>query len=277
MDIHGLACFQTSDGLQAFGSGRLKSATQNTSLFEFRDPMRGGSEYLSSTVPTVFVRKFYYRDIPAHLVGVVKKTNDKFGRTGFWGVSAMVDDDKPIDVKTVDYLLGVLEFSDKGTIGERQACFRKVLGEHDKFPPGPLAAYEAHKSLVFSIGNGALSNQILQMSKSLMKIEPSMYSTIIVHLGAMRSPNLGELTKAKYDEYVSILQDDAEEIEAELDDLEGPTPAVAPTVPRHVQRFIDRGVHLGVKRPEGVDADFEDYLIALIKYVNASLAKRKKR
>ena len=195
MKIHGLACFHTYNGLRAIGSGRLKFANKHTSLFEFGNPGLGGSEYLSANIPTIFVRKFYYRDILAHLVGVVKKTRDKFGRTGFWGVSAMVDDDKPIDVAIVDCLFGIIEFADKSTIEERETCFREVIAEYDDFAPGKLEQYEARNTLVFSIKKGILSDEILQRSKSLMQIEPSAYSTLIIQLGSVANANLGELDR----------------------------------------------------------------------------------
>jgi len=267
MKIHGLACFQTSDGLQAYGSGRLKFASKHTPLFEFRDPMRGGSEYLSPNVPTVFVRKFYYRGILAHLVGVVKKTRDRAGRVGFWGVSAMVDDDKPVNVDFVDRLFNIADFADRGTIEEREARFQEVLGEHDAFAPGELEEYEGYDSLVFSIDSGILSDEVLHRSKSLMEIEPSTYSTIIVQLGKVATPNLGELDRRKYEEYADILESQASEIQAEID-FENLAP--------HIKKFVERTDKLGVERPDIVDAEFENYLIALIRYVNSSVARKQK-
>jgi hypothetical protein len=268
MKIHGLACFQTSDGLKAYGSGRLKFASKHTPLFEFRDPMRGGSDYLSSNIPTVFVRKFYYRGLLAHLVGVLKKTRDRTGRVGFWGVSAMVDDDKPINVEIVDYLFGIAEFADQETIEGREACFQEVLGEHDNFPPGELEEYEERDSLVFSIQSGILSDEILHRSKSLMEVEPSSYSTLIVQLGNVATPNLGELNQEKFAEYYDLLTEQASHIQAEID-FENLAP--------HIKKFIERTDKIGVPRPEIVDAEFENYLIALIRYVNSSISQKQRR
>ena len=173
----------------------------------------------------------------------------------------MVDDDKPINVEIVDYLFGVAEFADRETVVEREKCFREVLLEHDAFAPGTLGQYEARNSLVFSIEKGILSDKILHRSKSLMEIEPSAHSTIIVQLGSVANSNLGELDQGNYEKYASILTEEANEIQEAID-FENLAP--------HIKRFIERTDKIGADRPEVVDAEFENYLIALIRYVNLS-------
>ena len=149
----------------------------------------------------------------------------------------------------------------------REARFQEILGEYDTFAPGELEEHEGGDSLVFSIDSGILSDEVLHRSKSLMSIEPSTYSTIIVQLGKVATPNLGELDREKYEEYAGILESLASEIQAEID-FENLAP--------HIKRFVERTDKLGVERPDIVDAEFENYLIALIRYVNFSVSRRQK-
>ena len=268
MKVHGLACFETSNGLQASGSGRLQFANKHTELFEFGNPKLGGSEYLSANVPTFFIRKFYYRGILAHLIGIVKKTRDKFGRVGFWGMAAMVDDDKPIQVDIVKSLFQTSDIAHTSTLEERQELYTELLSVNDNFPPGELSQYEDRESLIFSVTDGILSDQILQRCKVLMEIEPSYYSTVIVQLGKVAIKTLGELDDQNFSEISSRLREEADDIQAEID-LENMEP--------HLKRFYERTEKIGVLRPEIVSPEFEDYLIALIRYVNESVSQKKKR
>lgn len=268
MKIHGLACFETSNGLQAWGTGRLLFADRYTEIFEFGNPKFGGSEYLSTSVPTFFVRKFYFRGILAHLVGVVKKTRDNFGRAGFWGLAAMVDDDKPMQVEILEQLFELSDRTYTSSIQSRNDMYKSVLENDIEMPPGDLSNYEDSETMIFSVPNGILSNEILRWCKSLMMIEPSRYSTLIVQLGKVENINLGKLDAKKFSEVSESLTQEAKEIQADLD-LENMEP--------HVRRFIERTDKIGVERPESVDAEFENYLIGLIRYVNSSVAQRKKR
>ena len=217
MKIHGLACFQTSNGLQAIGSGRLKLATNHTELFEFADPKLGGSEYLSANTPTVFLRKFYYNEFLAHLVGVIKKTRDKFGRIGFWGIAAMVDDDKPLQLETVDHLFELSDYADRPSSHERNNRFEEIVGEHTEFASGSLAPYEGKLSMVFSIPDGVLSEKVLFRFKSLMEVEPANYSTTIVQLGQVSNKNLGNLDETNFSNCRKVLIDEASSIQSKLE------------------------------------------------------------
>lgn len=267
MRIHGLACFETSNGLQASGSGRLKFADKHTGLFEFRTPKLGGSEYLSTNVPTFFIRKFYYRGILAHLVGVVKKTRDKFGRAGFWGIGAMVDDDQPLESDLVNSIFELSDRAYTSSAQERQEIYSELLAENGDFPPGDLAEYEEREVLLFSIEEGTLSDKILSRSKHLMEIEPSYYSTVIVQLGKAASHTHVELSEEQFKHVSDQLASEAEQIQSHVD-LENMDP--------HIRRFMERTDKLGVPRPDWVDADFESYLIGLIRYVNSSVAQKKR-
>ena len=267
MKIHGLSCFQTANGLQAMGSGRLKLATNHTELFEFADPKLGGSEYLSANIPTVFLRKFYYNEFLAHLVGVIKKTRDKFGRVGFWGIAAMVDDDRPLQLEIIDHLFELSYYADRPSSDERSDRFEEIVSEYTEFASGDLAPYEGNLSMVFSIPGGVLSEQVLVRFKSLMEVEPVNYSTTIVQLGQVANKNLGDLDESNFMFWRQTLIDEARSTQSKLE-FENLEP--------HVKRFIQRTDKLGVPRPESVDADFENYLIALIKYVNSSVSQRHK-
>jgi len=180
----------------------------------------------------------------------------------------MVDDDKPINVDMVDYLFGLTEFSDTEDKSKKIDLFKDVLSQHDEFPPGELSPYEASDSFVFTAKNGVLTNEILQRAKSLMEIEPSNFSTVIVQLGSVANPNLGELDDSNFSSISERLTADADEIQAELDHA---------NLQVHQRKFIERTDKIGVKRPDLVDAEFENYLIALIRYVNESIAQKRRR
>lgn len=267
MKIHGLACFETINGLTAFGSGRLADASRHTELFEFTNPKLGGNNYLSASIPTIFIRKFYYKGILAHLVGIVQKSRDSFGRAGFWGVAMMVDDDKPINQEVVAALLDIAVDIDTYEKVDRTNLYHEIIAQAGNYPAGTLDPYDANEVLAFSVEDGKPTDEIFQRSKDLMDIEPSNYSTVIIQLGKVANFTLGELDEHAFATWSERLNAEADGIQHQLK-YENMTD--------HERRFQERTEKIGVTRPEFVNPEFENYLISLIRYVNNSIASKRR-
>jgi hypothetical protein len=90
---------------------------------------------------------------------------------------------------------------------------------------------------------------------------------VIVQLGKAASHTHVELSEEQFKHVSDQLASEAEQIQSHVD-LENIDP--------HIRRFMERTDKLGVPRPDWVDADFESYLIGLIRYVNSSVAQKKR-
>ena len=264
-DYRGLCYFETMNGLVAYGSGYLSEANKHSEVFE----LTCSSSIPLLDEPSMFVKKFYCSGELAHLIGIVLKREDAFGRDGFWGVAIMLDDDKELTEETWSdfkkHARYVLSINEKNRINELDSILKRgsIKNPNNKLS---LAQYERNDQLLYSTGSEILdgSASIRNRPINLIKIAPRKYSTIILQNkdNAVQRPSRN--------------LDDTKQYEDVKDEFEEQNKYEGLPIYR---KFMDRTEKLkgimGTSRPESVDAEFENYIISLIKYVEEEVKQKK--
>ncbi|MFG5379707.1 hypothetical protein [Yoonia sp. R2-816] len=276
----GDAVFVTHDGLTAEGGGLLSSIADYVGIVEFRD-MHGSIDHL----PPEGELAFFGRVIRANgqevmLLGAVTRASDAMGRPGFLGVCFAVET-AAYDHSHIEAIIPFL----KAARSHHETEFRHK--RHSEFigliQPESGASYKLdlvmrdQESKVYVRGAEPSEHEAVLRLWEL--VETCRRPTILWNTRSGPYPVLTDeitkqesLTAVRVRELSERQKREAAHLEQRHRDQIGMGGSQDADVVNHSTdrqlRFERRSMLLRFPRPDGIDVEFEDYLIGLIQFVH---------